>query len=180
MRPGLDFLGRGPALHAEAGCAARAGPCPAPSLASGPPRILAAATGPLPSPRQRRALHLSRVSVPGARVTRGQVSSCGAQRLSSAPVRLHAGSSLLRSADSPARLPDASSVHPSEPRERHDASEPVSSPLSDQRAVRASSGSARPEPWGVTTCLERHRLAKTGTTSAGRGGASGKPAGWSF
>lgn len=46
--------------------------------------------------------------------------------------------------------------------------------------LRASSGSARPEPWGVTTCLERHRLAKTGTTSAGRGGASGKPARWSF
>ncbi|VCX36812.1 unnamed protein product [Gulo gulo] len=53
---------------------------------------------------------------------------------------------LSSAADSPARLPAASSVHPNAPRERHDASEPVSSPLSDQRAVRASRGQRVPSP----------------------------------
>lgn len=166
MRLRLGFLGRGPTLHAGAGlCCARR------TL----PRAL---SGPWASRRScghrgAPAFLPGSGSTPGARVARGQVSSCSAPLLS---MRLYAGSCLLRSADSPAWLPDASSVHPNAPRERHDVSERVSSPLSDQRAVRASSGSARPGPRGGTACLERHRLAKTGTTSARRRGASWKPA----
>uniref|UniRef100_M3YAR2 Uncharacterized protein n=1 Tax=Mustela putorius furo TaxID=9669 RepID=M3YAR2_MUSPF len=59
---------------------------------------------------------------------------------------------LSPAADSPARLPDASSVHPSVPRERHDASEPVSSPLSDQRAVESIFGVS------ASRALGRHHL----------------------
>lgn len=175
MRLRLGFLGRGPTLHAGPGCAVPAGPSPAPSLVPGPPRIPAAAAGhPPSSPAAAGAAPVAGLH-PGR-----QVSSCGASLLSGVSMRLYAGSCLLRRADSPAWLPDASCVYPNAPRKLHDASELVSSPLSDQGAVGASSGSARPGPWSGTTCLERHLLVKTGMTSARRGGASWKSARWNF